>query len=517
MKRTVILIAALVCAIPVAAQNSNANPRAVDASMAHFSANARAYGLTNPSAELKVRQSKDVNGMSHVRFDQYFNGVPVFEGEAIAHVKNGRVEITNALRGNIKVDTTPSISAEAAVSKALAAIGPKGPFNQPTARLEIVAKGADTATDRLVWHVSAFIDNGIETGNWEYFIDAKSGETVLSFDNLQTATGNSMYLGGVTLDAGTQLVDSHGNKTTNMNTGTSGSGTVFSNASSTYGNGKISMPSDGASYDPSTAAADVHYGSGVTWDYYLNVLGRLGIDGNGTPAISRVHYSSAYDNAFWQDACYCMTYGDGSSFFPLVSLDVAAHEMSHGVMSREANLTYRGESGGLNEANSDIFGTLVEWAANAPSDTPDYLIGEKLSKANYDASRNWTNPASPRALRYQTKPSLDGRSPNCWSKQLKSLDVHYSSGPMNHAFYLATNGNGTGSNVSACNGTSVPSIARDTFAKIWYHAIANNMTASTTYAGARVAALNSAVQLGYSTTSPEYKAIAAAFSAINVN
>ncbi|WP_448957298.1 M4 family metallopeptidase, partial [Klebsiella michiganensis] len=90
-----------------------------------------------------------------------------------------------------------------------------------------------------------------------------------------------------------------------------------------------------------------------------------GIRGDGQGAYSRVHYGNNYVNAFWDDSCFCMTYGDGSgNSNPLTSLDVAAHEMSHGVTSATADLVYSGESGGLNEATSDIFATAVEFHAN---------------------------------------------------------------------------------------------------------------------------------------------------------
>ena len=96
------------------------------------------------------------------------------------------------------------------------------------------------------------------------------------------------------------------------------------------------------------------------------MLGRDGIFGNGTGAPSRVHYGSNYVNAFWDGTKMTYGDGDGAQFGPLVSLDVAGHEMSHGVTENTANLTYSGESGGLNEATSDIFGTMVEfYAANA--------------------------------------------------------------------------------------------------------------------------------------------------------
>ena len=128
-----------------------------------------------------------------------------------------------------------------------------------------------------------------------------------------------------------------------------------------------------------------------------------------------------------------MTYGDGDgNASPLTCIDVAGHEMTHGVTAATANLTYSGESGGLNEATSDIFGTLVEfYAANAgrPGRLPD---------------RREDRPLRPPATRCATwtSPSKDGCSPDCWSPGVGNLDVHYSSGVANHFFYLLAEGSG---------------------------------------------------------------------------
>ena len=91
-----------------------------------------------------------------------------------------------------------------------------------------------------------------------------------------------------------------------------------------------------------------------------------------------------------------MTYGDGdgADFGPLVSLDVAGHEMSHGVTEKTAGLTYSGESGGLNEATSDIFGTMVEFYANNPNDPGDYYIGEQFDLTHHSGFRRMDDPAS---------------------------------------------------------------------------------------------------------------------------
>jgi len=210
-----------------------------------------------------------------------------------------------------------------------------------------------------------------------------------------------------------------------------------------------------------------------------------------------------------------MTYGDGDgrTFNPFDSLDVAGHEMSHGVTSRTANLTYSGESGGLNEGNSDIFGTMVEFYANNLNDTPDYLIGEELYKT------------SGKALRSMTQPSSDGSSADCWYSNVGSLNVHYSSGIANHFYYLLAEGTTYGSPSKTCvagntkvatGSASVKGIGRSKAEKIWYLALTGYMTSSTNYAGARTATINAANYL-YGPGSAELDAVAAAWKSVNVN
>lgn len=372
-----------------------------------------------------------------------------------------------------------------------------------------------------------------------YIVDANSGRILNQWDGIHTArpgsdsssctnpvaatgTGQTLTLGDVVLNTALcgstyQMVDTtRGNgATNNMAMKTSGMGTVFTGTTNIWGNNLLS--------NSQTVAADAHYGIATTWDYYKNTFNRNGIANDGKGAISRVHYGRNYANAFWSDSCFCMTFGDGdngATILPLVALDVAAHEMSHGVMSRTANLIYSGESGGLNEANSDIFGAMVEFYANNPEDTPDYVIGEELFPNNADMRK---------AIRWMFKPSLDGNSRDCYSSNIGSIDVHYSSGPANHFFYLLAEGAvvpqgfgpGTWANLTpsalVCNGnTALVGIGRAKAAAIWYKAITTYMTNSTNYAGARAATLNAAAAL-YGNGSSEYNAVAAAWSAVNVN
>ncbi|MYU65091.1 M4 family metallopeptidase, partial [Streptomyces sp. SID69] len=217
-------------------------------------------------------------------------------------------------------------------------------------------------------------------------------------------------------------------------------------------------------------------------------------------------------NAFWDDSCFCMTYGDGEgNNHPLTALDVAGHEMSHGVTANTAGLDYSGESGGLNEATSDIFGTGVEFFANNASDKGDYLIGEKID-INGDGT----------PLRYMDKPSKDGGSADSWSSSVGNLDVHYSSGVANHFFYLLSEGsgaktiNGVSYNSPTSNGSTVTGIGRDKALQIWYKALTTYFTSTTNYKSARTGTLSAASAL-YGSSSAEYKAVAAAWSAVNVN
>ncbi|MEU0788392.1 M4 family metallopeptidase, partial [Streptomyces sp. NPDC006173] len=340
--------------------------------------------------------------------------------------------------------------------------------------------------------------------------DAATGKKLYEWQGIKTGIGNTQYSGQVSLTT-TQSGSNYtltdgargGHKTYNLNHGTSGTGTLFSQTSDTWGNGTTS--------NAATAGADAHYGAAETWDFYKNTFGRSGIKNNGVGAYSRAHYGNSYVNAFWDDSCFCMTYGDGSgNADPLTALDVAGHEMSHGVTSNTAGLNYSGESGGLNEATSDIFGTGVEFYAANSTDVGDYLIGEKID-INGDGT----------PLRYMDKPSKDGGSKDSWYSGVGNLDVHYSSGIANHFFYLLSEGsgakviNGVSYNSPTSDGLPVTGIGRDKALQIWYRALTTKFTSTTNYAAARTGTLAAAGEL-YGTTSAEYTAVANAWAAVAV-
>ncbi|MFD3523007.1 M4 family metallopeptidase [Streptomyces sp. NPDC058653] len=454
---------------------------------------------------------QDRDGTTHTRYERTYAGLPVLGGDlVVAATKAGATKaVTKASRAALKsVDTNADVPAAAAEKQALSAAKAEGSTKA----------AADRAPRKVVWladnkptlayeTVVGGVQKGGTPNELHVVTDAATGEKLYEWQAVHEGTGNTQYSGQVTLGTAPSftLTDTgRGNhKTYNLNRGSSGTGTLFSGTDDIWGNGSPS--------NAETAGADAHFGAALTWDYFKNVHGRTGIRGDGVGAYSRVHYGNNYVNAFWQDSCFCMTYGDGSgNAKPLTSIDVAAHEMSHGVTSNTAGLIYSGESGGLNEATSDIFAAAVEFNAANPQDVGDYLVGEKI-----DINGNGT------PLRYMDKPSKDGASKDYWYSGIGSVDVHYSSGPANHFFYLLSEGsgaktiNGVSYNSATSDGLPVTGIGRAKAEQIWFKALTTKFTSTTNYAAARTGTLAVAGEL-YGTTSDEYKSVADAWAGINV-
>ncbi|MFG2326867.1 M4 family metallopeptidase [Streptomyces sp. NPDC048568] len=456
---------------------------------------------------------KDRDGTLHTRYERTYDGLPVLGGDLVVTSDAGTTErVVKATSKAIRPATvTPKISAgkaeQQAVSVAKAAGAEGAAADRAPRKVVWAAQGTPVLAYETV--VGGLQEDG--TPNELHVItDAATGAKLFEYQAIHNGTGNTMYSGSVTLGTAqsgssyTLSDTTRGNhKTYNLNRGTSGTGTLFSGPDDVWGNGQPS--------NAETAGADAHYGAALTWDYYKNVHGRSGIRGDGVGAYSRVHYGNNYVNAFWSDSCFCMTYGDGSgNVNPLTSIDVAAHEMTHGVTSNTAGLIYSGESGGLNEATSDIFGAAVEFHANNSSDVGDYLIGEEID-INGDGT----------PLRYMDKPSKDGASKDAWYSGIGNIDVHYSSGPANHFFYLLSEGSGTKTingvtyDSPTSDGLPVTGIGRDKAAKIWFRALTTKFTSTTNYAAARTGTLAAAGEL-YGTDSTEYKRVQDAWAGINV-
>ncbi|MEU6821938.1 M4 family metallopeptidase [Streptomyces atriruber] len=455
---------------------------------------------------------KDANGTTHTRYERTYDGLPVLGGDLVVHTaKSGKVKsVTKATKATVKVASTDAKLGKSSVAKSAESTASKSKTTKADAqsprKVIWAAEGKPVLAYETV--VTGMQKDGTPS-RLRVVTDAATGKKLFQKQEIENATGNSQYSGKVEIGSkkgsnGFDLTDDSrgGHSTFNLENG-EGEGKIFTDDDDTWGNGKPD--------DAQTAGVDAAYGAQVTWDYYKGVHGREGIKGDGKGATSRVHYGDSYVNAFWDDSCFCMTYGDGEgNKKPLTSIDVAAHEMSHGVTSATGNMEYSGESGGLNEATSDIFGSSVEFNAKSPEDIGDYLIGEEID-INGDGS----------PLRYMDKPSKDGQSLDNWSADAGNVDVHYSSGIANHFFYLLSEGsgakeiNGVKYDSPTADGSKVEGIGRDKAEKIWFKALTSYFTTTTDYKAAREGTVKAATDL-YGADSAEVKGVEAAWTGVNV-
>ncbi|MDK0521154.1 M4 family metallopeptidase [Streptomyces sp. ML-6] len=479
--------------VPFGANKASQRTAAIKSAQSEAASAAESLGLGGKEKLIVRDVIKDADGTVHTRYERTYAGLPVLGGDLVTHTAaGGKLKgVTKATEARIAVpSTTAKIKTAAAARKVIWASGGK-----PVLALETVKKGVQKDGTPSRMHI---------------ITDANTGKELRRFEAIETGVGHSQYSGDVDLTttesgSGFELTDGErgGHKTYDLNQGESGTGDLVTDDDDTWG--------DGTGGDRQTAAVDAAYGAAQTWDFYKSAFGREGIAGDGKAAYSRVHYGDGYVNAFWDDSCFCMTYGDGAdNKSALTAIDVAGHEMSHGLTSSTANLDYFGESGGLNEATSDILGTSVEFAADNSTDIGDYLIGEKID-INGDGT----------PLRYMDEPSKDGGSADYWDSSVGDLDVHYSSGVANHFFYLLSEGsgaktiNGVDYDSPTADGSTVTGIGRDKAVQIWYKALAEYMTSSTDYAGAREATEQAATDL-YGADSEELSAVQAAWSGVNV-
>jgi Zn-dependent metalloprotease len=457
--------------------------------------------------------------MAHTRVQQNFRGVRVLGGEAIAHFRSdGQLfAVTDDLVPNISVNTTPRLTPAAAIDIAVTDYGCRDCLTaRSTADLWILR---DQGVDHLVYRVQmARLDGTNNTALPVRLIDAQGGYVVSAYDDLQTAAGSSLYSGNVTIGTyhnpifGDYVMENHPRRIGTFN---------LSNTTSTASR---FIDSDDVWDSPTQrAGVDAHFAMERYFSYLAAVHGRNGIDGFGGPftvlgddgattlVASFVHYGVGYNNAFWNSAGNYMAYGDGDNvvFSPLVTVDIAGHEMTHGVTRFSAGLINQGESGALNESWSDVFGAMLERDVKGPGPN-NWLVGEEA----------FTPGVSGDALRYMDDPhrAVDNGftandDPDHYTERYTGGSdnggVHINSGISNKAFYLLAQGG------THHLGGSMTGIGADAAARIWFVALTNYMTSGSTFAGARTATLNAAAAL-YGGGSPQQLAVSAAWCLVGV-
>jgi len=391
---------------------------------------AEMLGLESQSALEQIGVVADADGTRHFRYQQTFRGIPVW-GEHVVVTENGKGEVlnlfgrqVNGLAADLGSATAKLTATNAlAVAKSSERISRNVRTEREESRQMIYVD--DNGYAQLVYVVSFFADKvgGGEPRRPFVIIDAQSGNVLKRWDGLTTAQvgtgpgGNSktgQYEWGsggkygfldVAQSGSTCTMNNTDVKTVNLNGGTT-STTAFS-----YTCPRNTVKAINGAYSPLN---DAHFFGGVIQNMYNSYMGVKALT---FQLVMRTHYSSSYENAFWDGST--MSFGDGAStFYPLVSVDVAGHEVSHGFTEQHSNLTYSGQSGGMNEAFSDMGGEATEYYWKG---TNDFLVGPEVFKASG-------------ALRYMCNPTQDGGSIDNAANYNSGLDVHYSSGVYNKAF-----------------------------------------------------------------------------------
>ena len=478
-------------------------------------------GDAKASFELKEKSQDDL-GYTYLKLQQVYNGTPVYGSVMTAHVnKDG---VLTALSGAALPDLDKKVKGQKKLQKKEAvSIGEKDLVNsvgsqpvyeyEPTSEMVIFVKDGKANYAYLV----NFNFLAPEPGNWNYFVDASTGEVLGKINEIHHGKGNGGKPGGGggptagtnTVGTGTGVLGDSKSINTFLSSSTyflqdntRGSGVfTYDAATRTRLPGSLWADADNllnASYDG--AAVDAHAYAAETYDYYKSVHNRNSYDGNGAALKSTVHYSRSYNNAFWNGQQMVYGDGDGSNFVPLSGgLDVVAHELTHAVTDTTADLIYQNESGAINESMSDIFGTLVEFHAN---NNPDWLMGEDI----------YTPGTKGDALRSLADPTQAG-DPDHYSKRYTGTSdnggVHTNSGIGNKAAYLLSQG-------GTHYGVTVSGVGTDKTGKIYYRALTQYLTPSSTYSQLRAAAVQSATDL-YGSGSAEVASVKAAYSAVGVN
>ena len=457
---------------------------------------AEMLGLDAESDLVVLTQARDADGTQHLRYQQTFRGIPVWGEQVIVSTRaNGDLK---SLFGR-KVD---GLGRELAAGQSVMGrdralgLGKAAGLGKRASSLRVEREEArqvifmdDNDRAHMAYLVSFFADSvqgGSPTRPF-VILDANSGRVLKQWEGLTHAqigtgpggnqkTGQYEWGSGgkygyldVTQSGSTCTMNNTNVKTVNLNGGTSGS-TAFS-----YTCPRNTVKTINGAYSPLN---DAHYFGGVIQNMYQAYTGGKALT---FQLVMRTHYSSNYENAFWDGSQ--MSFGDGAStFYPLVNADVSGHEVSHGYTEQHSNLTYSGQSGGINESFSDMGGEATEYYWQGSN---DFLVGKEIFKSANGA------------LRYMCTPSQDGASIENASQYTSGMDVHYSSGVYNKAFCT----------LAKTAGWDVPK-AFKTFAR----ANALYWTASSTYNSAACGVETAATDLGYTKAD-----VTAAFTAVGVS
>lgn len=465
---------------------------------------------------------RDDLGMTHTKYQQLFNGYPIEGAIVILHEKNGMITSINGhwVKG-FQNKFAPSVSFKAALNAAKLEV-PANTYYWEIPQLEAQLKESKRDPNATYYPKTELVlanktySNTAENYTLNYkmdiygdgkhnhktvYVDAQSGSVNFSLDGCHDGSAKGV---AETRYSGTQniVTDSIAPDTFILHDKTRGNGIHVLNANNTFNFAAATEFVDSNNYwnnantQMNDAATDAYWGLQMTYDYFDQKHNRDSYDDNGSEVLAYVHVDNNWFNASWNGQF--IQFGDGSSN-PLTAIDVAGHELAHGVTQFSANLVYAYEPGALNESFSDIFGSAVEHFAQSTG--ADWLIG----KANF-ILRDMSNPKA-----YNNPDTYQGQY---W--EFSAFDnggVHINSGVQNYWFYLLSEGgSGTNDNNDAY---SVSKIGIDTAGAIGYRNLAYYLTVNSQYIDARIGSIMSAVDL-YGTCSNPVEQVIKAWHAVGV-
>lgn len=397
------------------------------------------FGGSGNDKVVAGRISTDELGGVHVRFTQEINGLAVDGAGLVMHAHadgtvfgvNGQFVKTDGLA------VTPGLDSASALSFALGQAGISG---NGAGRPDLAYVRGSDGNAHLAWKTTVDYTSPAGPQRDTIYADASTGALVARFPQIYYARSLETY-------------DCH-QKTRNCS--------LVSTSSNAISTGD-------------TAIDDAHNYAIGTYDYYNNNYGRDSIDNAGLTLKSRVHYDRNYNNAYWDGTQMTYGDGDGTTFIPLSQdADVVGHELTHGVTEHESGLVYQDEPGALNEAFSDIFGSMVD-AQEGATGLDIWKIGEDV----------YTPGTSGDALRYMYDPAIAGDYdwwPTRYTGTSDNGGVHWNSGIANLAFYLLSQG---GTHPRGKSSVVVTGIGMANAAAIFYSANADCMTSGADFAEAR--------------------------------
>ncbi|ODG92616.1 MULTISPECIES: M4 family metallopeptidase [Bacillaceae] len=507
-----------------------------------------------PYDQFKIisEQTDSTTNTYHVRTVEQYKGIPIYaSGQTVALDENNNVI---ASFGNVTKNLSRSIiPSEAAISEEEAVSIAKSKVEDQIGEVKRY-DGIDTELTLYPFKGKYYLTYLVKAstsvpapGYFHYFVDATNGQIVDSFNAIDYALPEVTPVAGRGLDVNGKMQSFAAVK--DLKTGTSylHGASVYGSSPSTLNTVLLNtydahrMPetafillsgllgftgfevqtnsSSNFFYDP--AAVSAHMNADKINKYYQLSVKRNSLDGKGMSLTSTVHVGSKWNNAAWNGKQMLYGDGDGIVLGSLAGgLDVTGHEMTHGVISNSANLTYKGESGALNESIADIFGQLaqdyLEYQTIATTD-PKWEMGETIYTPTKPGDGGLRSLSDPGSKRVSTTYMPSGYYPDTYDERyLGDLDnggVHINSGINNKAAYLIAKG---GTN----NGYTIKGLGNATLQQILYRALTLHLTPASNFKDMREALIQSSREMypdKNGVPSAQTKAVMDAYSSVGIN